>query len=64
MLTHIDFQGLEELRAFATSLAIGLLVGLERERQPSAKAGLRTFALIDQLCEVKSMIGKAEIIAM
>lgn len=30
----------------ATSAAIGLLVGLERERNPRAKAGLRTFALI------------------
>ena len=31
---------------FLTSLAIGLLIGLERERNPSAKAGLRTFALV------------------
>jgi uncharacterized membrane protein (DUF4010 family) len=31
---------------FPTSLAIGLLIGLERERNPSAKAGLRTFALV------------------
>ena len=31
---------------FATSLAIGLLIGLERERSPSARAGLRTFALV------------------
>lgn len=30
----------------ASSAAIGLLVGLERERNPRAKAGLRTFALI------------------
>jgi uncharacterized membrane protein (DUF4010 family) len=29
-----------------TSLAIGLLIGLERERNPSAKAGLRTFTLV------------------
>jgi uncharacterized membrane protein (DUF4010 family) len=32
--------------AFATSAAVGLLVGLERERNPHTKAGLRTFALI------------------
>lgn len=32
--------------AFLTSLAIGLLIGLERERSPAAKAGLRTFALV------------------
>nr|WP_256214877.1 MgtC/SapB family protein [Nitrosomonas eutropha] len=31
---------------FATSMAIGLLIGLERERHPAAKAGLRTFALV------------------
>ena len=37
---------LERLPAFAASLAIGLLIGLERERHPGAKAGLRTFALV------------------
>lgn len=31
---------------FATSAGIGLLVGIERERNSYAKAGLRTFALI------------------
>ena len=31
---------------FAASLGIGLLIGLERERNPAAKAGVRTFALI------------------
>lgn len=31
---------------FATSMAIGLLIGLERERSPSSKAGLRTFTLV------------------
>jgi len=34
------------LPQFLTSLAIGLLIGLERERNPSARAGLRTFALV------------------
>jgi uncharacterized membrane protein (DUF4010 family) len=34
---------------FAVSAAIGLLVGTERERKPTAKAGLRTFALIAML---------------
>ena len=37
---------IEALPQFITSLAIGLLIGLERERNPSAKAGLRTFALV------------------
>ncbi len=39
-------EGLEFLPAFLTSLAIGLLIGLERERNPAARAGLRTFALV------------------
>ena len=30
----------------AASLGIGLLIGLERERNPAAKAGVRTFALV------------------
>ncbi len=42
-------NGLEYLPAFATSLAVGLLVGVERERSPAAKAGLRTFALVTML---------------
>jgi uncharacterized membrane protein (DUF4010 family) len=33
------------LPRYLAALAIGLLMGLERERNPSAKAGLRTFAL-------------------
>ncbi len=39
-------SNLEALPQFLTSFAIGLLIGLERERNPSAKAGLRTFALV------------------
>ena len=38
-------NGTEHIPTFLTSLAIGLLIGLERERNPSAKAGLSTFAL-------------------
>lgn len=45
-LYWLEGTGLERLPAFATSLAIGLLIGLERERHPNAKAGLRTFALV------------------
>ncbi len=41
----LDTAGLELLPVFATSLAIGLLIGLERERNPYAKASLRTIAL-------------------
>ena len=39
-------NGLEALPLFLTSLSIGLLIGLERERNISAKAGLRTFTLV------------------
>jgi uncharacterized membrane protein (DUF4010 family) len=37
---------LSALFPFLTSLALGLLIGLERERSPAAKAGLRTFSLV------------------
>ncbi|MBT9568563.1 MAG: MgtC/SapB family protein [Thiobacillus sp.] len=36
---------LAALPRYLAALAIGLLMGLERERNPAAKAGLRTFAL-------------------
>lgn len=36
---------LAALPRYLAALAIGLLMGLERERNPTAKAGLRTFAL-------------------
>jgi uncharacterized membrane protein (DUF4010 family) len=35
--------------AVAGGLGIGLLIGLERERNPAAKAGVRTFALVSLL---------------
>ncbi len=41
-----DAPELVPLAHFLISLAIGLLIGLERERSPSAKAGLRTFTLV------------------
>ncbi|MFZ2524753.1 MAG: MgtC/SapB family protein [Candidatus Ferrigenium altingense] len=44
--SFLQGNGIEALPQFLTSLAIGLLIGLERERNPSAKAGLRTFALV------------------
>ena len=39
----------EQVQAFAISLAIGLLIGIERERRIEPKAGLRTFALVGML---------------
>jgi uncharacterized membrane protein (DUF4010 family) len=41
------------------SLAIGLLIGLERERNPSAKAGVRTFALLALFGTLAAMLGAA-----
>ena len=45
-MSLLQSSGVESLTQFLTSFAIGLLIGLERERNPSAKAGLRTFALV------------------
>ncbi len=46
------------LQAFLTSLAIGLLMGLERERRRSAKAGLRTFALVSLFGSLSGMLAE------
>jgi uncharacterized membrane protein (DUF4010 family) len=50
--------GAEQLPRFLSSLAIGLLIGLERERTPSAKAGLRTFALVALLGTLAAMLSE------
>lgn len=44
-VTVFDGPNIEHLTTFATSLALGFLIGLERERNPAARAGVRTFAL-------------------
>ena len=44
--TWLAEQDTVHLPGYLIALAIGLLVGLERERKPSAKAGLRTCALV------------------
>ena len=48
----------ERLPALATSLALGLLMGLERERLPNAKAGLRTFALVALFGALCALVGE------
>lgn len=48
----------QHLQAFMTSLAIGLLMGLERERRSSAKAGLRTFALVALLGTLAGLLAE------
>ena len=42
----------------AASLAIGLLIGLERERHPEAKAGARTFALVALFGTLCALLGE------
>ncbi|HEX5639166.1 MAG TPA: MgtC/SapB family protein [Burkholderiaceae bacterium] len=44
---------------FAVSAGIGLLVGLERERKPTAKAGVRTFTLIALLGSLAALLTDA-----
>jgi uncharacterized membrane protein (DUF4010 family) len=51
--------GYETLQAFATSIGIGLLIGLERERQSDLKAGLRTFALVGLLGCLCALLSQA-----
>jgi len=46
------------VEAFATSLGIGLLVGMERERRPDSAAGLRTFALVSMLGCLFALLGE------
>lgn len=47
-----------QLFPFLVSLGIGLLIGLERERNPRAKAGLRTFALTSLLGTLCAMLSE------
>src|ERR1700675_4322136 len=53
-------EGLDRLPVFLTSLGIGLLIGLERERNPSARAGLRTFALVALLGTVCGVLSQTQ----
>lgn len=46
------------LEAFTTSLGIGLLIGMERERRPDSAAGLRTFALVSMLGCLFALLGE------
>lgn len=57
-LSFFDNTDLASLPAFATSLAIGLLMGLERERSPAANAGLRTFALTAMWGTLSAMLAE------
>lgn len=43
--------------AVGGGLGVGLLIGLERERNPAAKAGVRTFALVSLLGTLAALAG-------
>ncbi|MDE2388946.1 MAG: MgtC/SapB family protein [Betaproteobacteria bacterium] len=58
---HTEFTLNGELAAlphFLTSLAIGLLIGMERERNPGSRAGLRTFALVAMFGTLAAMLSE------
>lgn len=57
-MPELAVDNIQFLPAFATSLAIGLLVGLERERNPSNRAGLRTFALVTLLGALLALLSE------
>lgn len=54
----LNEAGLEYLPTLLTSLGIGLLIGLERERNPASRAGLRTFGLVAVLGTVCALIAE------
>ncbi|HET7776891.1 MAG TPA: MgtC/SapB family protein [Azospira sp.] len=56
--TFLTETGLEFAQAFLLSLGVGLLMGLERERHPSSRAGLRTFALTALLGTICALLGE------
>lgn len=51
-------NGLEHLPKFGIALVIGLLIGTERELSPSAKAGMRTFALVTLFGTLSGLIAE------
>lgn len=55
----LNQQGIEHLPKFAVALAIGLLIGTERELSPSSKAGIRTFALVSLFGTLSGLIAES-----
>ena len=60
MLFSLPFEA-RQLEALALATAIGLLMGLERERRPAARAGVRTFGLTGLLGALMALL--AELLA-
>lgn len=55
VVTHV---GPEFIQDFGIAIGLGLLMGLERERNPSARAGLRTFGLVGLLGTVAALLAE------
>lgn len=55
----LNAHGLEHLPKFAIALVIGLMIGTERELSPSAKAGIRTFALVTLFGTLAGLLAEA-----
>lgn len=49
---------LSQIEAFLIAIGIGLLIGLERERVASARAGVRTFGLVSLFGALTAMLGE------
>lgn len=47
-----------QFQAILVALGIGLMLGLERERQPAPRAGLRTFGLVGLLGALAGLLGE------
>ncbi|QEL64894.1 hypothetical protein OTERR_14180 [Oryzomicrobium terrae] len=56
MTTLLTNVGLEFAQGFLTALGLGLLMGLERERRTTSRAGLRTFGLTALLGAVCALL--------
>ena len=48
----------DQIEALLIALGIGLLLGLERERRPAPRAGLRTFALVGLMGALNGLLGQ------
>ncbi|GLT21428.1 membrane protein [Zoogloea oryzae] len=57
MLFSLPFEP-RQLEALALATAIGLLMGLERERRPAARAGVRTFGLTGLLGALSALLAE------
>lgn len=49
---------LAQIEAFLIAIGIGLLIGMERERVVSARAGLRTFGLVGMFGALSGLLGQ------